>query len=118
MNFFSRFLPPALLGAALLSGCGEKPTAKQAASELKQAFPDGGSSDAIRVAIAATESQDYGAGVIALESAKVAPGLSAAQLAAMENAKQTITADLVRRADAGDATAKAHLAAIERSRSQ
>lgn len=108
----------ALLLAGLVASCGHPPSTTEAASELRQAFPDGGASDAVRVAIAATESQDYSAGVIALETAKSAPGLTAAQLAAMEHARQAITSDLVRRADSGDAAAKAHLAAIERSRSQ
>jgi len=56
--------------------------------------------------------------VIAMQAAKTTPGLTAAQLATLEEAAQSITADLARRADAGDAKAKAQLEAIERSRSQ
>ena len=88
------------------------------AAQLRKAFPDGGSSDAVRIAVAATQSNDFAAGVIALQAAKTTPGLTAAQLATLEEAAQSITADLARRADAGDAKAKAQLEAIERSRSQ
>lgn len=104
--------------AATGSGCHREPTAADGAAQLRKAFPDGGSSDAVRIAVAATQSNDFAAGVIALQAAKTTPGLTAAQLATLEEAAQSITADLARRADAGDAKAKAQLEAIERSRSQ
>ena len=108
--------------AFLLMGCGpssKEPDARTAAKELREAFPETGTvSDAVRVAIAASESKDYASGVLALETAKVAPGLSADQLATMERARQGLTAELVRRADAGDPKAREQLATIERARSQ
>lgn len=109
---------PALVLAAVLAGCGRTPTAGEGAARLRQAFPDGGNSDAVRLAIAATQSNDFAAGVIALQAAKASPGLTASQLSAMEQAAQAITSDLTRRADAGDPKARAELEAIERSRSQ
>lgn len=107
-----------VLVALALTACHHQTTPAEATADLKQAFPEGGGSDAVRTAVAATEAGDYGNGVIALEAAKSAPGLSGSQLAAMERAAQTLTADLTRRADAGDAAARAQLAAIERMRSQ
>lgn len=107
-----------LAGAVLGTACRREATPEAATTQLQQAFPDGGGSDAVRVAISAAEAKDYPASVVALDVAKTTPGLSAGQLAAMEQARQAITADLTRRADAGDATAKAQLSAIERSRSQ
>ena len=104
--------------ASGVAGCHREPTAVEGATELKRAFPDGGSSDAIRLGVAAMQSNDFAAGVIALQAAKNAPGLTAEQLTAIEQASQSVTADLTRRADAGDANAKAQLEAIERSRSQ
>jgi hypothetical protein len=119
-RFHSRF--PALAAAGVLAvaaaGCHRDPTAADGAARLREAFPDGGNSDAVRIAVAATRSNDFAAGVIALQAAKSAPGLTAEQLAAMEQAAQAITSDLTRRADAGDPKAKAQLEAIERSRSQ
>ena len=46
------------------------------------------------------------------------PGLTADQLQTVEQASQSLTKELLRRAEAGDARAKADLELIERSRSQ
>lgn len=99
-------------------GCRKEPTAEAASSQLQQAFPDGAGSDAVRLAIKASEAKDYSGSVIAMDAARSSSGLSANQLATMEQTRKAIIADLTRRADSGDATAKAHLQAIERSRSQ
>ncbi len=110
-----------LLAAMLVSGlagCHREATATEGATGLKRAFPDDGGPDAVRIGVAAMQSNDLAAGVIALQAAKNAPGLTAEQLAAIEQASQAATADLTRKADAGDANAKAQLEAIERSRSQ
>ena len=57
-------------------------------------------------------------GVVALSNAKQVPGLSAEQLLAVEEASRSITTELARRADSGDAAARADLQRIERTRSQ
>ena len=82
------------------------------------ATPDPAASPAIQLAIAAAETNDFGQGVIALQQAKQAPGLSADQLQTVEQASQALVRELLRRAEAGDARAKADLQLIERSRSQ
>lgn len=132
---------PSLAGAVLLvlSGCSKSADVKSQISELEKSFQDpslaaqaasesaaaGRSPDRpsdarayVNFALSAVHSNDFAGGVIALQAAQHAPGVTAAQLAAVENAKQAITADLVARADRGDAKAKAQLAAIERTRSQ
>jgi len=135
-----RCLPP-LSGAVLLvlAGCSQEADVKSQISELEKSFQGAGvaatatggrptadqagnaAADArayVNFALSAVQSNDYAGGVIALQAAQHAPGVTAAQLAAVENAKQAMTADLVARADRGDAKAKAQLAAIERTRSQ
>ena len=130
-----------LSGAVLLalSGCGKKADVKSQISELEKSFQDtslaapaasesalGGrspdrSSDAkayVNLALSAVQSNDYAGGVIALQAAQRMPRVTAEQLMAVQGAMQAITADLVARADRGDAKAKAQLAAIERTRSQ
>lgn len=107
------------LAAVVVAGCGKPaPAPQEGAARLKEAFPTENRPEAVQVAIAATESDDFGTGVIAIQAAKATPGLTAAQLGAMEEAAQAITSALVRRADAGDTAAQAQLQAIERSRSQ
>lgn len=135
-----RWLLP-LSGAVLLtlSGCSKKADVKSQISELEKTFQDPGvatpaagerpvadptrnlSADAkayVNFALSAVQSNDFAGGVIALQAAQHATGVTAAQLAAVENAKQAMTADLVARADRGDAKAKSQLKAIERTRSQ
>ena len=56
--------------------------------------------------------------MVALQEAKNVPGLSAEQLQTVEQAAQALTRELVRRAESGDARAKADLELIERFRSQ
>jgi len=72
----------------------------------------------IRRALAAVRENDYAGGIIALQEVPRKPGVSAQQLMAVERAKQAMTANLVARAAAGDAQAKAARAAIEKTRSQ
>lgn len=104
---------------ALLSGCHRgEPSAQDSVAQLEKAFPKGGHNEAIQVAIAAAKSDDHAVGVIALQTAKRTPGLTAEQLISVEQASQALTADLTRRADAGDAKAKASLDLIARTRSQ
>jgi len=105
--------------ATLLSACHKEPSAAEASASLKAELAEvAQSNEVVKVAISASTTEDFAGSVIALEAAKTVPGLSAGQLATMEQARQAFTANLVRRADAGDAAAKAQLAAIERSRSQ
>jgi hypothetical protein len=117
-TLISRFFP--LFGAALLalSGCGKKADVHLQASELEKAFQSDQSSAFVNLAVSAVRTNDYAVGVIALENARRMPGMTADQLMAVQGTLEAITADLVARADKGDANARAELAAIERSRSQ
>ena len=72
----------------------------------------------VEVAVSAIRTNDHPAAVMALENARAVPGLTAEQLMALQRTKEAITADLVRRAEAGDTKAQADLAVLERSRSQ
>ncbi len=118
MNIFSRLCP--LSGAALLalSACGKKVDVNLQANELEKAFQTGQSSPEVSLAVSAVRTNDYVVSVIALQNARRMPGMTPDQLMAVQRTLETITADLVARADKGDANAKADLAAIERSRSQ
>ncbi len=103
---------------AALPGCRREPTAAAGITQLEQAFPAGTANPAIQLALAAARTNDLGLGVVALQGAKETPGLTAEQLATVEQAAQALTSELVRRATAGDARARADLELIERSRSQ
>jgi hypothetical protein len=130
-----------LSGAILLAlnGCSKNADVKSQLSELERTFqntsaatPPGGerslvdptgsaSADAnayVNIALAAVRTNDFAEGVIALQTAQRMPMLTAEQHRAVYQAMQAMTADLVARADKGDAKAKADLAAIERTRSQ
>jgi hypothetical protein len=101
-----------------LSACNKKADVKAEATRLEAAFSKSGSNDFMGVALSAIRKEDYVDGVIALESAKRIPGMTAEQLISVQNTTQAIISDLVARAARGDAKAQADLAAIERSRSQ
>ena len=117
VHFVPRLFLLTLLLAAL--GCHKEPTAEEGVVQLEKTFPKGaGDNDAVRIAIAAAKTNDYAVGVVALQEAKRVPGLTADQLMSVEQAAQAMTAELTRRADAGDAQAKASLEAIARTRSQ
>jgi len=72
----------------------------------------------VREALSAVRKDDYAAGVVVLQNIGQVPGVTANQLIAAEQAKQAMVANLVSRAAAGDASAKAALQAIEKTRSQ
>ncbi len=113
--------PPILAGLLVLgalSGCGQKTKVEVSVSQLEKAFPDGNANPSLQIAIAATRNHDFVSGVVALSSAKQVPGLTAEQLMAVEQASRSITTELARRADSGDAAARADLQRIERTRSQ
>ena len=97
-------------------GCSKKPTVQEQTSDLQGAFGD--SNRYVTIALSAIGTNDYPAAVVALESAKGMPGITTEQLESLQHAKDVMTADLVARADKGDAKAQADLEAIERSRSQ
>ena len=119
-----------------LTACSRKPDVKAETTELEKAFPAASISaqaqaqptapartatDAdtfVRAALSAVRTNDYAAGVIALQKIPQMPNVTPAQLMAAERAKQAITADLIARASRGDAKAQADLAAIEKTRSQ
>ena len=130
-----------LWGAFLLAlnGCSKKTDVKSQLSELEKTFQEAsaaapsagerllvdqtGSAPAdanayVNLALSAVRTNDFAEGVIALQTAQRMPMLTAEQHRAVYQAMQAITADLVARADKGDAKAKADLAAIERTRSQ
>jgi hypothetical protein len=128
-------------GAILLTlnGCSKKADVKSQVSELEKTFrdtsaaaPPGGERSLadqsgsppdeakayVNFALSAVRTNDFAGGVIALQTAQRMPMLTAAQHRAVYQAMQAMTADLVARAEKGDAKAKADLAAIERTRSQ
>ncbi len=105
-----------LLGLA--AGCGRGRGAKPSVNALEQAFPDGAANELVGVAISAIRTNDYGAGVLVLESAQRSTTATAGQLKAIHETREALIADLVSRADAGDPQAKAALMLIERARSQ
>ncbi len=111
----------AALAAGLLlltTGCSKEPSAAQGVADLEKSLGKATENPAVQLAIAAAKTNDLGVGVVALQEAKRAPGLSAEQLQSVEQTSQAIIQELLRRADAGDARAKADLQLIERSRSQ
>ena len=130
MKSASRFTPsgpgPAVSAAlaaftllALGTGCRDKgPSAQEGVVQLEKAFPRAAENDVVCVAIAAAKTNDYETSIVALQTAKSVPGMTANQLATVEATAQALTAELVRRADSGDAKAKAMLEAIARTRSQ
>ena len=69
------------------------------------------------MALHAVRTNGFAGGAIALQTAQRMPMLTAEQHRAVYQAMQAMTADLVARAEKGDAKAKADLAAIERTRS-
>jgi hypothetical protein len=140
---FMRLCPylPLVCGAVLLAldGCSKKADVKSQLSELERTFQDSSAaapsagerplvdqtgsapadaSDYVNLALSAVRTNDFAEGVIALQTAQRMPMLTAEQHRAVYQAMQAMTADLVARADKGDAKAKADLATIERTRSQ
>ncbi len=136
-----RFIFPSLALALVIGACNRKPDVKQTFSALEKAFPTAANgpvaepsgtsvpqppatADAnayVSAALSAARSQDYAAGVMALEEVqrmKDAKTFTANQLITIEQAKQAMIADLVARTDRGDPKAKADLAAIEKMHSQ
>jgi len=110
--------PIIALMIALATGCSKGPSAAEGVANLEKSLGEATGNPAVQLAIAAAKTNDLGVGVVALQEAKRTPGLSAEQLQSVEQASQTIIQELLRRADAGDARAKADLQMIERSRSQ
>jgi hypothetical protein len=128
-----------LIALLAVSGCSKKTDVKSQVSELEKAFPAAVPSAAViqpeqqvtppqsppgdpnayvKAALSAVRADDYAGGVIALQTAETMHGVTAPQLMAIARTKQAMTADLISRADRGDAKAKADLAAIEKTRSQ
>ena len=103
---------------AVLLGCGRAPNPEQDVQSLERTFANPSSVPAIEMAIAAVKTNDLGQGVVALQTAKQIPGLTPEQLQTVEETAQSLTQELLRRADSGDTRAKADLELIERSRSQ
>ncbi len=111
--------PLILLLIGALCGCtNSEPTPEAGLQELQSAFPETSGNPALALALAAARTNDLGVGVVALQDVKRTEGLSAQQLQSVEQASQALTAELLRRAAAGDARARADLELIERSRSQ
>jgi hypothetical protein len=108
----------ACLTLVLASACSRQPSTAEGIADLEKSLGKAAENPAIQVAIAAAKTNDLGMGVVALQQAKNAPGLTAEQLQTVEQTSQAIVQELLRRADAGDPRAKADLQLIERSRSQ
>ena len=113
---FAKFFCGAVLIA--LSACGKKVDVKLQAGELEKAFQASQPSEYVNLAVSAVRTNDYVVSVVALQNARRMPGMTSDQLMAVQRTLEAITADLVARADKGDANARAALVAIERSRSQ
>jgi len=135
-NPFQLVLLAATLALAL-TGCEKKAQVKSSVTELEQSLsapaapppaqaqpsaanpvPQNDAQDLVKSAVAAAQANDYASSVIALQAAQQKPGLSADQILAAQRTRQTLIADLQRRAVNGDQAALAQLKAIERSRSQ
>ena len=106
------------LGLVLSGGCGSRKETPSQLTDLEKAFPDPKATPEVTLAVTASRSNDFGTGVIALDEAKRRPGLSAQQLEAVDLANRALVTELTRRADAGDARARAELDRIERTRSR
>jgi len=107
-----------VVAGAFASGCKRSSTPADGVSSLQQSFPDPSAVPEVQLAIGAVQTNDLAQGVVALEAAKLRPGLTAEQLQSVEETKQALTRELLDRAEAGDARAKAELEMIERTRSQ
>lgn len=128
-----------VLGGLLLTitACHKKADVKSEISELEKSFknamtvavpqpnplaPDQSQPTEADVwvgrALLAARTNDFAGGVIALQSAQRARGVTAEQLMTVQRTMRTMTSDLAARAAKGDPRAKADLAAIERTRSQ
>jgi hypothetical protein len=134
--------PLCLCGLLLLLnvGCKKKTDVTSEVSELQKAFPAAAApvpaaataptavntaaannpdpNAIVQAALTAVRTNDYAAGVIALQTVQRLPNVTQQQLMAVERAKQAMTAELLARAGRGDAKALADLAAIEKTRSQ
>lgn len=111
----------AAVGAAMLAlaaGCQREPSATQGIEDLKARFAKPDSPAVVQLAIAAAQTNELGQSVIALQEAKKSPGMTPDQLQSVEQASQSLVRELLRRAESGDAQAKADLQLIERTRSQ
>jgi hypothetical protein len=112
----------------LWCGCGgSKADVTARTSALEKAFPDlaavapaatdqavpaGDPKAYVSSALSAVRRQDLATGVIMLKRALRLPGLTVDQIKAMQEARSMWMTDLTQRADKGDESAKAALAAI------
>lgn len=118
-RFPRAFLVVSFATASLLaSACHREPTAAKGLEDLKTQFSKPGAPAVVQLAIAAAQTNELGQSVVALQEAKKAPGMSPEQLQSVEQASQALVRELLRRAESGDAQAKADLQLIERTRSQ
>lgn len=85
---------------------------------MEKAFQGAQPNPLVQAALSAVRTNDYAGGVLVLQEVKTAPGVSAAQLMAVQQTQQALTDELLARAERGDASAKAALALIEKTRSQ
>jgi hypothetical protein len=130
-----RFMSLLVLCGALMfsvSGCSKRARVNSRATELERVFQDTNAASAadatandpanarayVSLALSAVQSNDYAGGVIALQQAQLLSTMTAEQHRAIYETMQAMTADLLARAEKGDAQAKAQLRAIERTRSQ
>jgi len=103
----------------LLNGCGKTHDPAAEAVQLQKVFAsDARSNQFVAVALSAMQTNNYPAAVLALENARTIPGTTPDQLIALQRTKEAMIADLVRRAEGGDARAREDLVVLERSRSQ
>lgn len=118
MNLPALAAATCIVVAGMAIGCSRQPSAAEGVAQLERSLGKAIENPAVQLAIAAAKTNDLGVGVVALQEAKRSPGLSAEQLQSVEQTSQAIIAELLRRAAAGDAKAKADLQLIEQSRSQ
>lgn len=116
VRLLPNLLLPVIAAALSLCACEKKADPATEAVQLEKKFSE--TNPFVTGAVSAMRTNDFPAAVLALENARTMPGISPEQSLALERAKQAMTADLLRRAESGDAKARADLAALERSRSQ
>lgn len=99
-------------------GCRKAQSVQANAAEMEKAFQGAQPNPLVQAALSAVKTNDFAGGVLALQEVRNAPGVSAEQLMAVQKTQQAMTDELLARAERGDASAKAALALIERTRSQ
>lgn len=116
------------VASTVLIGCSKQPKVKDSTSNLEEAFAatgartgPGGANSAnayVQAALAAARTNDFFTAISLLQRVAKTGQASPDQLMAVEQAKLALFSELQSRAAKGDASAKATLAAIEKSQAR